>query len=389
MNPKQFSKRSPGRLVHADGPAIPAFVPNDLPPPIELTPELFNVTSRVANAMGRLQGAALALPDPKILIRSFVRREAQLTSYIENTFATYEQVAAADDAKARDAHSVTDDARETLNAEHAIEIGIDAVFKNGRPITNNLLRQMHATLLDGVRGADSAGRFRSKQVYIGKPHDGIAGARFVPAPPHLIADLMQAFESYVRTGDALPPLVQIALAHYQFETIHPFEDGNGRLGRTLILLGLCQHDLLTLPLINASIHFERHKPEYYDALLAVSTRGDWNGWLLFFLEGLRVAAVESMAKLAELTDLQRRFHDRVRAARNTALLLTLVDHLFITPVVTISDAARIMGVSYQAAQNSVQKLVAADILRPRPTASPATFAADEILHTINPDPTRH
>jgi cell filamentation protein, protein adenylyltransferase len=361
------------------------FVPNALPPKLELTNELFNATSDVANAMGRLEGTARALPDPKILIRSFVRREAQLSSYIENTFARYEEVAAADQARGRPIPS--DDARETLNAEHAIEVGVEAVFKNGRPITNSLLRQIHSVLVRGARGEECAGHFRAKQVYIGNALDGIRHARFVPPPPHLLNDLMEAFERYVKKPDALPALIQIALVHYQLETIHPFEDGNGRLGRILVLLGLCQHGLLTVPLINASLHFERNKQEYYDALLNVSTVGDWSGWILFFLEGLRVAAVESMQKLTELTDLQRRYHDRLRSARNTALLLTLADNLFVSPVVTISDAARIMGVTYQAAQNSVRKLVDAKILRLRPRDVPATFVAEEILRAVNPMPT--
>lgn len=392
MDGRRFTKAAPGKLIsgiplnNAEAGTL-TFVPNDLPPNMALTTDLFNLTSQVANALGRLQGTAHALPDPKILIRSFVRREAQLSSYIENTFARYDDVAAAasqqDDRRAAPSNDVT----ETLNAERAIEVGVDAVFTNSRPITNNLLRQMHAVLLRGVRGEECAGRFRSKQVYIGNEHAGIASARFVPPPPHLLNDLMQSFETYVKDDRTLPALVHIALVHYQFETIHPFEDGNGRLGRILILLGLCQHDLLTLPLINASLHFERNKHEYYDALLRVSTHGDWHGWLLFFLEGLRVAAVESMQKLLELTDLQRTYHDRLRSARNTALLLTLVDNLFSRPVVTISDAAKIMGVTYQAAQNSVQKLVDARILQLRPALSPATFAADEILHAVNPTPT--
>jgi Fic family protein len=365
---------------------ILAFVPDSLPPQLKLTNELFNSTSRVANALGRLQGIAGALPDPKILIRTFVRREAQLSSYIENTYAPYEAVAAAeqDERSRRNANS---DVRETLNAQRAIEAGVDAVFNHGYPVTNNLLRQMHSVLLTGVRGEECAGHFRAKQVYIGNEQDGVGGARFVPPPPHLLNDLMGDFETYVRTEQISPALVQIALAHYQFETIHPFEDGNGRLGRILILLGLCQHNLLTVPLINASLHFERHKQRYYDTLLAVSTHGDWNGWMTFFFEGLFVAASESIQKLDELLDLQRRYHDRLRSARNTALLLTLSDHLFVEPVVTISDAARIMSVSYQAAQNSVQKLVDANILVHRLGASPATFAANEIIKAVNPPPT--
>jgi Fic family protein len=387
MDAKQFKKSLPGKLVHGlsgEG-GLLAFVPDNLPPEITLTNELFIITSDVANALGRLQGIAGALPDSKILIRSFVRREAQLSSYIENTFARYEEIAAAEQNAGRRIES--DDVLETLNAERAIEAGVEAVFKNGYPVTDALLRQMHGVLLKQVRGEECAGEFRDKQVYIGKEHQGVGHARFVPPPPHLLNDLMQKFEGYVRGNNSLPALIQIALIHYQFETIHPFEDGNGRLGRILILLGLCQHKLLNVPLINASLYFERNKQEYYDALLKVSTSGDWSQWLLFFLEGLRVAAVESMQKLMELTDLQQRYHARLQSARNSSLLLKLVDNLFIRPVITISQAAEIMDVTYQAAQNSVQKLVDAKILQSRHTRSPARFVAEEILSAVNPAPT--
>lgn len=393
MNRSHFTSAAPGKLVRAlrlneTDPVVEAFVPDPLPPEFQLTNRLFTATAQVANALGTLQGTAGALPDPRILVRSFVRREAQLSSYIENTFARYEDVAAADrNENAR--REASNEVKETLNAERAIDVGIDAVFNNGYPVTNGLLRQMHSALLRGVRGEECAGAFRKKQVYIGNEHDGVQHARFVPSPPNLIQDLMDDLEPYIQGPHDLPGLIQIALTHYQFETIHPFEDGNGRLGRILILLGLCQHGFLSLPLINASLYFERNKQAYYDALLRVSTHGDWNGWFLFFLEGLRVAATESLQKLTELTALQKRYHERLRSARNSALLLTLVDDLFITPVIRISDAAKIMGVTYPAAQNSVQKLVDAKILFLKPKTVPATFIAREIVAALNPIPTQH
>lgn len=385
MDARQFRKNSPGELVSAaHDKKILAFVPNRLPPTIQLTSELFSATSEAANALGRLQGAANALPEPMILIRSFIRREAQLSSYIENTFARYEEVAAAEQ---KDDSAENGDTREVLNAERAIEAGVDAVFRKNYPINNQLLRRMHEILLAGVRGQPCAGAFRNKQVYIGRQEDGVSHARFVPPPPYLLNELMQDFEAYIRSENSLPSLVQIAIVHYQFETIHPFEDGNGRLGRILILLGLCQHKLLTLPIMNASLHFERNKQRYYDSLLRVSTDGDWHGWILFFLRGLFAATNESIAKLRELTELQRRYHDQVQAARNSSLLLRLVDNLFIRPVVTISQAGEIMGVTYQAAQSSVRKLVGMRILQPLEAALPAKFVAKEILEAVNPEPT--
>lgn len=384
MNVKSF-KNGPGELLkNLDGRLT--FVPEALPPKLRLSPGDYNRVSEVSNLLGRLDGIARTLPDPTILIRSFVRREAQLSSYIENTFARFDEIAFADREEGRPTSG--GQVIETLNAERAILVGVEAVFKRRQPVTNSLIRQMHEVLLTGVRGHDTRGRFREVQVYIGNHHLGIDGARFVPAPPHMIAELMEQFETYLTGSDELPALLQIGLLHYQFESIHPFEDGNGRLGRILVLLGLCRHELLSVPLLNASLHFERNRQAYYDALLRVSTHGDWAGWLSFFLEGLRVAVIESMQKLTELLSLQREYHNLIRTARNSSILLTLVDNLFISPVVTIPQAAELMGVSWPAANTSVQKLVNAGILRPRPSGKTTRYVADTVLKAVNAEPTR-
>jgi Fic family protein len=386
MRQEEFQQGAPGQLIRGiDGRLT--FVPSPLPPALDFLPTLTRRISEVDNLLGRLDGKAHALPDRRILVRSFVRREAQLSSYIENTFAGYAEIAEAGEAGRR--AEVNEPVRETLNAERAINAGVQAVFDRGQPVTLALVKQMHGTLLDGVRGHDTRGHFRSVQVFIGKQYEDVAFARFVPAPPALVLDLMEQFERFLPGVDDLPSLVQLGLLHYQFETIHPFEDGKGRLGRILILLGLCQHKLLTVPLLNASLHFERNRQEYYDRLLRVSTDGDWRGWLSFFIEGLRVAASESMEKLSELTDLQAKYHERLRSARNSALLLKFLDNLFVRPVISVTDAASIMGVTYQSAQNSVQKLVDAKILTViKNTSMPTRFVAKAILKSVNAEPTR-
>lgn len=340
----------------------------------------------VANLLGRLDGTALSLPDRQILIRSFVRREAQLSSFIENTYASYEDVADAQKPSAGDIEPA--EVKETVNAERAINAGVSAVFDAGEPISLSLIRRMHGVLLDGVRGHDTRGRFREVQVYIGEQGRGPDHARFVPPPPLMVRDLMEQLQTYITSQNTLPALIQIALTHYQFEAIHPFEDGNGRLGRILILLGLCQHKLLAVPLINVSLHFEQHRRDYYDALLAVSTRGDWIGWTTFFIEGLRVAIETSLQKLHELINLRQNYHDIVAGTRGSAMLLKLVDNLFLTPAITVSDATEIMGVSYEAARLNVQKLVKAGVLRQRESGYRAKYVADEILKAVNVEPTR-
>jgi Fic family protein len=385
MQESQFKPTAPGRLIkNLEGRLT--FAPNPLPPAWSFPPRLFALVSNVDNLLGRLDGTARALPDRRILIRSFVRREAQLSSYIENTYARYEELAAAQ--RPGRSQRISEPVRETLNAERAIDAGIAAVFNEGRPITLSLIRQMHGVLLDGTRGQNARGKFRDRQVYIGKEHEDVHFARFVPPPSGLLIDLMEQFEISLQGIRDLPALVQLALLHYQFETIHPFEDGNGRLGRILILLGLCQHKLLSVPLLNASLHFERNRQEYYDALLRVSTEGDWEGWVGFFVEGLRVATDESLNKLIELTNLRGTYHEKLRSARNSALLLTLVDTLFASPSITTSDAAETMGVTSEAARNSVRKLIDVGILRAVANDYPARFVADEILAAVNAEPTR-
>jgi Fic family protein len=361
------------------------FAPSPLPPVLSIPTSLNRQMSSVANMLGRLDGTAKALPDRKILIRSFVRREAQLSSYIENTYARYDDVAAAESGHLRG--EVAEPIRETLNAEKAISAGVEAVFEQGRPINLQLIRRMHGILLDGVRGQESRGKFREKQVFIGSSPE-VGQARYVPPPPHLLQEMMDQFSTYLGNTEDQPAAVQLALIHYQFETIHPFEDGNGRLGRILILLGLCQHQMLTVPLLNASLHFERNRTRYYDALLRVSTHGDWLGWIQFFVEGLHVAAIESLQKLDELTQLRSTYHQRLQSARNSALLLKLVDQLFIQPVMRVSDAAQTMGVTYAAALSSIEKLIKARILSEmRPRTMPTPFIAKGILKAVNAEPT--
>lgn len=385
MREAEFTSQMPGSFVRNLQGTL-TFAPLPLPPALALPNSLLRQISVVDNTLGRLDGTAKALPDRKILVRSFVRREAQLSSYIENTYARYEDVAEAESGMlGRD--EVAEPVRETLNAERAINAGIEAVFEQGRPVNLQLIRKMHGFLLEGVRGDKSRGRFRDVQVYIGSSRN-VNDARFVPPPPHLLDELMDQFSSYLEQTQDLPPAVRLALLHYQFETIHPFEDGNGRLGRILILLGLCQHQILTVPLFNASLHFERNRQQYYDSLLRVSTHGEWIGWISFFVEGLRVAAVESLEKLDELAQLRRTYHQRLQSARNSALLLKLVDQLFIRPVIRVSDAAKIMDVTYPPALSSIQKLIRAKILTEvKPRTMPARFIAKGILNTVNAVPT--
>jgi Fic family protein len=380
-----FTSDAPGQLIqNLEGRLT--FLPNPLPPKIDWPNTLLKQASDVSNVLGRLDGIASGLPDQQILIRSFVRREAQLSSFIENTYARYEEVAELQREKRPT--NKRSEVWETWNAEQAINAGVEAVFEHGQPITLSLIRQIHGLLLDGVRGGHAKGRFRDVQVYIGKAHESPEQARFVPPPCTALLEAMEQFQHYLSGENDLPALLQIGLLHYQFETIHPFEDGNGRLGRILVLLGLCQHRLLTVPLLNASLYFERHRQDYYDALLGVSSHGKWVNWLSFFVEGIRVAAEEAIEKLRELNGLKRAYYDQIHAIRGTGMLLKLVDNLFVSPRINIADAVGILGVSTEAARQNVKKLVGIGVLRQIDGVYPALFVADTILKAVNAEPTR-
>lgn len=385
MRRDDFTLESPGELIFNVSGGL-TFVPHPLPPALQLSTAIYKRVGDVSTLLGRLDGIARTLPDPTILIRSFVRREAQLSSYIENTYAGYGEVASAD--RQDPTQSMPEPVRETLNAERAILAGVDAVFKKNQPITLSLIRGMHSVLLSNVRGHETRGSFRTKQVYIGNPASGVEGARFVPAPSASVEELMRQLQTYMQSDDDLPPLVRLAMLHYQFECIHPFEDGNGRLGRILILLGLCQHQILSVPLLNASVYFERNRRAYYDALLEVSTHGRWSAWIAFFVQGLGVAAQESIDKLDELRSLQTLYHERMRSGRNSASMLNLVDQLFVTPILTIPQAKEIMGVSWPTAKSAMTKLLNAKIVRADASASPTRYVADTILKAVNAEPTR-
>jgi Fic family protein len=232
------------------------------------------------------------------------------------------------------------------------------------PLCLRLIRELHAKLLEGVRGAEETpGEFRLIQNFIG--HDDLHSARFVPPPASYLEPLLRDLEQFLNEGEApeSPPLlVRIALAHYQFETIHPFRDGNGRVGRLLIPLTLQAHARLSSPTLYLSGFFEQHKREYVDLMLAVSQRGEFEPWVQFFLQAVQEAAQESIDKVTHLLELRDRYHNSLQTARSPALTLKLVDRLFELPIVTVASAAKELEVTPATATQHVQRLVEAKIL---------------------------
>jgi Fic family protein len=335
------------------------FVPRPLPHKLNWTDPLVNLVGSAEAELGRLSGIGQKFPDPKRLVRMFLRREAELSSRIENTYAGVRTQLLFDMVPAVDERAP--DAREVDNNFRALDFGLRAIADRG--VSQRLLKQLHEVLLSGVRGHDrTPGRYRTVQAHIGRSTN-IEAARFVPAPPHLVPECMDELERFIRTDSTVQRIARVAMAHYQFECIHPFTDGNGRIGRVLILLLMCQWGLLPLPLFNPSAHLEENRRDYYDHLLNVSTRGAWNEWIAFFAQGIVHECARTVARIEALERLRRSYQRLVQAKGAPANLSRLVDELFGRPRVTLEDVRTLFDTWPASAQRYIDRLVKLRILR--------------------------
>lgn len=359
MQSTDFSTDSPGRLVRTLERSW-AFVPNPLPPRLEFDEKTLRQLSEADRSLGQLAGVGAMLPNPHLLIGSFVRREAVLSSRIEGTIATAQQLVLFQALPTEEPSAP--DVREVANYMRALEHGLARLRK--LPVSLRLIREIHAILLAGVRGeSHRPGEFRTTQNFIGRPGQTIDTARFVPPPVSEMRTALDELERFFHRPSDLPLLVQLALVHYQFEAIHPFVDGNGRVGRLLISLLLCERGLLPQPLLYLSAYLEKHRDAYIDHLLRVSQRGSWIEWVQFFLQGVAEQSQDALLRSRELLTLWKDYRRRVQTRRASALLLRLVDDLFATPALTIGQARKRLGLTYRGAQQNVKKLVQAGILR--------------------------
>ena len=254
------------------------------------------------------------------------------------------------------------DVREVANYVTALEYGLQRVADI--PVSLRLMRELHERLMRGVRGGElTPGEFRKRQNWIGDPGWKIADATYVPPPPGEMMAALDAFERYMHMPSELPPLVRMAMLHYQFEAIHPFIDGNGRIGRLLISLMLVTDGLLPQPLLYLSAFFERHRSDYYRLLLEVSQHGNWNEWIIFFLRGVAEQAEDAIVRANKLQRLSSEYRDQLQASRASAALLKLADRLFKTPIITVQATMKILGQSQPSAQHNIDRLVEAGILQ--------------------------
>jgi len=311
--------------------------------------------------LGRLDSVTLLLPDPNLFLYAYVRREAVLSSQIEGTQSSLAQLMLFEMDEAPGVPF--DDVAEVSNYVAALEYGMEQL-SSGRPLTNRLIREMHAILLRGGRGADRLpGEFRRSQNWIGGTRPG--DAHFVPPPPHRVQECMAALERFLHDERTrYPVLVKAALAHVQFETIHPFLDGNGRLGRLLISFLLHHDRVLSRPLLYLSLYFKQHRAEYYRLLDAVRAEGDWEAWLDFFLEGVRTTADNAVHTARRLVAVFQEDADRVQAAgRAGASALRVLEALRDRPVLSLREASRRTNLSFPATARGMETLIALGIAR--------------------------
>lgn len=339
----------PGK--HVPQGSYSAFVPAPLPPKLDWTPRLIRVLSDADRLIGKLAGEGGRLPNPHVLMRPFVKREAVLSSKIEGTQATLGELLAAEAGVAVDRSP--DDLREVGNYVLALEHGITRL--KDLPLCVRIIRELHEKLMTGVRGQEATpGKFRKIQNWIGRPGSTPATASFVPPPPEEVEPCLAQWEKFLHESD-LPPLATIALAHYQFEAIHPFLDGNGRVGRLLITLFLIERQILPTPLLYLSAFFEAARRDYYDGLRGVSERGAWNDWLEYFLLGVARMSEDALSRAARMNariaDWQRQV-----AGDSTNAPSRVVELLAANPFITVKGAAGKLGVAFTTGQRAIERL---------------------------------
>lgn len=343
-----------------------AFIPAPLPPnpPLRMDDRLLCLQEQATVRLGRLEGLTINLPNPDLFLSMFVRKEAVLSSQIEGTQASL------DDVLAYEARIVKkpaeDDAVEVVNYVRAMNHGLKRMHT--LPLSLRLIREIHAELLRSVRGGEAArtpGEFRTSQNWIGHPGSMLNQAAFVPPPPHEMNAALHDFEKFLHDDRPMPILVRSALAHAQFETIHPFLDGNGRVGRLLITLLLCHAGLLTRPLLYLSIFFKANRNEYYERLNAVRLGGEWEGWLGFFLQGVADVAQQAAVSAEQILRLRDSHYNEIQAAypRASGNALRLLDLLFGQPYLTAAQASVRIGVSVPTANSIMARLQRIKILK--------------------------
>jgi cell filamentation protein, protein adenylyltransferase len=360
-----------------------AFLPDPLPRELVLSTKTWNVVNSATAALARLDGAARRIPEPSLLRRPTLRREAQSTSALEGTYAPFAEVLA---AEGDDFQQLTAEVREVLNFEQMAELAFS--WPEDRALTIGMLGDLQKTLVRGTAGELSdAGQLRDRIVVIGSPGAGFDEARFVPPPPgdQLRAGVEELL-AWIASPPDLPTVVLAAFAHYQFESLHPYSDGNGRLGRLLVIVQLLRGAVIREPLLVVSPWFEKRRDQYLDELMRLSCSGDWDRWVSFFAEGVAASALDSQQKVEGLVELQEQLRRRVQDANKRGSAERLAADLVGRPYVDRPWVAKRLGLSGQGAQNAINTLLALGILEPaqaRLARNARLYVAPEVMQIIS------
>ncbi|WP_207632138.1 Fic family protein [Occultella kanbiaonis] len=331
-----------------------AYIPLPLPDDITLSTRTYKLLAEADRAIGRLDAATDHLPRPELLIRPALYKEAVSTSALEGTYAPLFDVLEGDYIEEP---RQTAEVREIRNYLKAAVDGVSLIASE--PLRFNLVKRLQATLVAGTRGDGySAGRLRTTHVFIGEHRSGIRGARFVPPPPgDRLRRGVDDWDKWINRQDDIPLLVRVAMAHYQFETLHPFTDGNGRIGRLTMVLQLISSKALRYPILNLSAYLEPNKEQYKDLLLQVSQTGEYDPWIQFFAQGVREQAERSRRRIEDLMACRDHMLESLKAQRAKGVVLELIDDLVGHPIITPSHAAALHGVTYPPANNAIARLI--------------------------------
>ena len=386
MNPEAFQNSTAGKCIRTiSRHPYWAYVPNPLPPKVEVDWELASLLSKADSKLGELSSAGQLLPNVHLLIKPLlIRREAVTSSRIENTQSGLDDLFLfeADETQL----FFMSDVKEIFNYVRAMEYGIKRL--EDLPISSRLICEIHEILMKGVRGEYATpGLLRTSQNWIGgrTPMDAI----YVPPPVPEMQQCFSDLERYIHSNAEEPALIQCALVHYQFEAIHPFLDGNGRIGRLLITFMLLERKLLSQPLLYLSDFFERHREEYYKLLLNVSQKGDWKVWLTFFLNGVCQQSEDALLTIQKLLDLQNRYRALVTRPRVPKVVNRLIDYLFASPAISISALSKVWEIPFPTVQRGVDYLIGEGVLREiTGRRRNRLFVADEIFDTIMTERTK-
>lgn len=376
MDINSFQPNAPGKIIPITGipSATHAFLPDPLPPQWEFPSRLYPLLVKARTALAGLDGTGSHLPDPNILLRPLQNREAQKSSSLEGTYTEPEQqlLFQLSPQEPNSANDPVNAYKEVFNYGRALRLRMESPDR--LPLSLRLIRDLHRTLLQGVRGSDrNPGEFRRLPNQVGRP------ARYIPPPPDRLPDCLDSFEKYLHTPTQYDPLVNAFLTHYQFEAIHPFMDGNGRVGRLLLAITIMEWCELSSQWLYMSAYFDANKDTYMDLLLRISTHSAWEEWIEFCLEGVLAQSSDALDRCRRLLTLRDEYDERILSTKGSARLQAIAHGLFIHPLVNPSSLARKLHVSYPTARADIDRLLKAGILTELPNTSPMTFYAPGVF----------